>query len=405
MRLSAVLWLMAAPAWADPAPPYPMLLRQSLDRAPALLEQAANERAARGDARQARAWPNPSAGVEVENLGARRTDGDASLRQTTFTLTQPFEIGGKRSARIAAGEAGVAAAAAQGLQSRIDYAAALAIAYASAEAAQQRLTLADEDVGRATADRRAADALVKAGKEANLRLAQAQASLSASTATREGAAADLAEALASLSALAGVRQPYSAVPPALLADARPKPTIGPSIDASPAVAAAQAQRDALAAQVRVARTSAIPDIGLSGGVRRFGGVDDTAFVVGVSASIPLFDRNAGAIAAAKERQNAAEQRLAAARLQADAARNAALIQAGAADARLKAAAESEAAAAEAYRLARIGYDSGKSPLVDLLVMRKALSDAKALTIDARLARVRALAALARADGRLAFGDD
>ncbi len=37
-------------------------------------------------------------------------------------------------------------------------------------------------------------------------------------------------------------------------------------------------------------------------------------------------------------------------------------------------------------------------------MRKALFDAGALSIDARLARVRALAALARADGRIAFGD-
>jgi cobalt-zinc-cadmium efflux system outer membrane protein len=399
-----MLWLLAAPAWADPAPPYSMLLRQSLDRAPTLLEQAANERAARGDARQARAWPNPSAGVEVENLGARKTDGDVSQRQTTFTLTQPFEIGGKRSARIAAGEAGIAAAEAQGRQIRVDYAAALAVAYATAEAAQQRLALANEDVGRAGEDRRAAEALVKAGKEASLRLAQAQASLSAATAAREGAAADLAEALANLSALAGMAQPYSAVTPALLVDARPRPAIGPSLDASPAIAAAQAQRDALAAQVRVARTSSIPDIGLSGGVRRFGGVDDTAFVVGVSASIPLFDRHAGAIAAAKERQSAAEQRLAAARLQADAARNGALIQASAADARLKAAADSEAAATEAYRLARIGYESGKTSLVDLLVMRKALSDARTLTIDARLARVRALAALARADGQLAFGD-
>jgi cobalt-zinc-cadmium efflux system outer membrane protein len=399
-----VLALVAAPAWADPAPPYSVLLHQSLDRAPALLEQAANERAARGEARQAHAWLNPSAGVEVENLGARRTDGDVSQRQTTFTVTQPFEIGGKRSARIAAGEAGIAAAEAQGRQVRVDYAAALAVAYATAEAGAQRLALAEEDVGRATEDRRAAEALVKAGKEASLRLAQAQASLSAAIAAREGAAADLGEALANLSALAGVAQPFSAVAPALLGETEPKPLVGPSADVSPAVVAAQAARDALAAQVRVERARAIPDIGLSGGVRRFGGVDDTAFVVGVSASIPLFDRNAGAIAAARERQIAAEQRLVAARLQADAARNGALIQASAADGRLKAAGDGEAAAAEAYRLARIGYESGKTSLVDLLVIRKILTDARALTIDARLARVRALAALARAEGRLAFGD-
>jgi cobalt-zinc-cadmium efflux system outer membrane protein len=53
-------------------------------------------------------------------------------------------------------------------------------------------------------------------------------------------------------------------------------------------------------------------------------------------------------------------------------------------------------------MGRIGYESGKTPLMELLVVRRALIEARQLTIDARLARVRALAALAQADGRLAF---
>ena len=76
----------------------------------------------------------------------------------------------------------------------------------------------------------------------------------------------------------------------------------------------------------------------------------------------------------------------------------------AAEQRLIAATEGERAASEAYRLGRIGYDSGKTSLMELLAIRRTLSDAKGLTIEARLARVRALAALAQADGRLAFGD-
>jgi outer membrane protein TolC len=59
---------------------------------------------------------------------------------------------------------------------------------------------------------------------------------------------------------------------------------------------------------------------------------------------------------------------------------------------------------EAYRLARIGYDQGKTSLLELLTLRRALLDAKALTIDARLTRISALATLARLDGRIAFGD-
>jgi cobalt-zinc-cadmium efflux system outer membrane protein len=385
-------------ALADPAPPYAELLRRSLGNAPALLEQAANVRAARDEARQARARPNPTAGVEVENLGARKTEDGTSQRQTTFSLTQPFEIGGKRAARVAAGEAEVVAAEARDRQVRVDYAAELAIAYATAEAMQQRLQLAEDDLDRGRQDLRAARALVEAGKEADLRLAQAQASLSAATAAREAASADLTEALGNLAALAGIPEPYSGVSGSLLTGSPPGTTVtvGPTLAESPAVAAVQA--------VRSERTKPIPDIGLSGGVRRFGGANDTAFVVGVSASIPLFDRNRGGIAAAEERRAAADQRLAAARLQASATRRAALAQVAAAEGRLNAARDGELAAAEAYRLGRIGYDAGKTSLTELLVIRRALFDARALAIDARLARVRARAALDRADGRLAFGD-
>jgi len=193
--------------------------------------------------------------------------------------------------------------------------------------------------------------------------------------------------------------------PSLLAqeDAR-APVMGPGEGTSPAVAAAQAERDAIAAQVRVERSKVIPDIALSGGVRRYGGSSETGFVLGVSTTIPLFNQNRGGIAAAQARRDAADQRLAAARLAADAMRSKALAQVGAASARLKAAGEGEAAAGEAYRLARIGYDTGKTALIELLTLRRALLDAKALTIDARLARISALATLARVDGHLAFGD-
>lgn len=380
-------------------------MRRSLERAPILLEQAAKIRAANQDARQARALPNPVAGVEFENVGGSTAPGSSTQPQTTLTLTQPFEIGGKRSARIAAGKAGIATAEAEGRLVQADYAARLAVAYATAEAAQQRLRLAEDDLARTNEDLRAAGALVQAGKEADLRLAQARASVSAAMAIREGTIADLTEALANLSALAGVSEPYTSVVPAFLVNELPSsPVAGPGLDQSPAVALAKAERDAVTAQVRVQQAQPIPGIGLMGGLRRFGGTGDTSLVVGVTASIPIFNRNGGGIAAAKEREIAAEQHLAGVRLEADAARRSALAQLTASQGRLKAAGDGEAAAAEAYRLGRIGYDAGKTSLLELLFLRRALTDAKALMIDARLARISALAALARMDGRIAFGD-
>jgi cobalt-zinc-cadmium efflux system outer membrane protein len=101
---------------------------------------------------------------------------------------------------------------------------------------------------------------------------------------------------------------------------------------------------------------------------------------------------------------AANARLASARLEEETGRRVAASQIAAGDARLKAAIQAEAAAGEAYNLARIGYEGGKSPLIELLNARRAVTEAQSRLLDARLARIRAEAALARLSGRVAFGE-
>ena len=383
----------AMPGSAAEAPPYTALLRQSLAHAPMLREQAANVAAAGADAAQARAWLNPRVDTVYENLGAPQSGG-VSQRQNTYTITQPLEIGGKRSALVAA--------EARERQTRVTYAAELAVAYATAEAMLGRKALAAEDRLRATDDLRAARALVQFGKEAALRAAQAQASVAAAQAAEQAATAEATQALEHLAVLAGSDEPYTTLPTSLLAAAGPAPANTTKPDETPAVLTAQAERDALNAQVQVERKKWIPDVGVSAGLRRYGWTNASGYVVGLSATIPLFDRNDAATTAAVEREAAAEARLDSVRLEAAAARRSALAQAAASEKRLAAAAEGERAATEAYRLGRIGYDAGKTSLIELLATRRALFEAKGLTIDASLARVRALAALAQAEGRLAF---
>lgn len=391
-------------AFGADAPSYGELLRQSLSNAPTLLEQAAQVQAAGGDARQARAWPNPTFSANFENIGAPLNAG-TNERQETYAVTQPFEIGGKRGARIAAGETQLAAAQARERQARVAYAADLAIAYATAEAMQQRMTIAAEDLARAGDDLRAARALVQAGREAELRSVQAAASLAAAQAAAQKAQADAVEALERLSALTGAPAAYSAITTPFLAVAgAPPPVAQAGVDDAPAVVRAAAERDALASQARFEEKKWIPDVGLTAGTRTFAWTNQNAWVLGLTVAIPIFDRNSGAIDAARQRAVAAEARLDAARLEAAANRRSALAQAAASENRLEAAAQGEAAAFEAYRLGRIGYESGKTSLLELLSIRRALAEARFLTIEARLARVRALAALSVADGRIAFGD-
>lgn len=391
----------ASSAHAADAPSYSALLTQALTQAPELAERKADVGAAAADAAQSKAWLNPRLDAVIENLGAP-SNGGQSQRQSTYTLTQPLEILGKRGARIQAGERNVIVAENRARQAQVDFAAELAVAYASAEAALARKALTQEDLARATDDVKAAQAQVQAGKEADLRLAQARASASAAQAARQAADADSIQALENLAALAGSPESFTGLGGSLLSGASAP---AQAVTSEPlAVATARAEREALEAQAQVEQKRWLPEIGLSAGLRRYGWTSDSGYVVGVSASIPLFDRNAQGVIAANHRIEAAEARLTAAKLQAEAARRTAQAQATAADQRLSAAIEGERAASEAYRLGRIGYDSGKTSLMELLVIRRALSEAKALTIDAQLARVRALAALAQADGRLAFGE-
>jgi cobalt-zinc-cadmium efflux system outer membrane protein len=393
-----------APVEAAIAPPYPALLAQAQTSAPRLIESNANVGIAQGDAQQAASRPNPVLGLQVENIGVDDAGG-VSQRESTLAVSQALELGGKRRARIAAGGAEVTAAEARQSLAAVDFAYDLAITYAAAEAAQMRVDVLVGDLGRARDDVRAARALVTAGREADLRAVQAQAAAAAAEADVQGAKADLSEALTQLSILAGAPEIYAGVTPSLMSRADRLMTPDLASGVSPTLQVAEAEREAAARRVTVERSRATPDLTFSVGARQFAGHGDTGFVAGLSAPLPLFDRNRGSVAAANARLNAANARLNGARLESEGSRRAAAAQANALQARLSSAIQSEAAANEAYGLARLGYEGGKTPLAEVLNARRALTEAQGRQLDARLARLRAEAALARLLGRTPFGED
>jgi outer membrane protein, heavy metal efflux system len=406
--LLCLLWMLVTQcihlAVAEEAPNYSDLLRQALVQAPVLVEQAANIRAVSADARQAEVFLNPNINGMTENRNAAARDNQP--RQDTLMITQPFEIGGKRAARIEARKRDVTVAEARENQIRVNYAAELATAYANAEAMRTRVQITGDDYTRAREDLKAVTALVNAGREARLRLSQAQANAAAALAAEQSAQAYFTEALERLSAISGARESFTSVPDDLINKA-----IVTKVDRSqtgdeitPAIASAQTEKEALEAQVQFEEKRWLPTVGVSAGVRRFESSHDNAFVFAISSDIPVFDQNKGGIAAARERVLAADARLDAARLMAGANRRSALSHVIASEKRMDAASQGEAAASEAYRLGKIGYETGKTSLMELLLIRKSLTDARLLTVDARYSLVKALAILAATEGRIAFGD-
>ena len=282
----------AGRAVAEPAPAFVELLRQSRDTAPRLAEAAANVRQAEGLARQAAARPNPTASVEMEDFNGSGSFRGTNQAQTTFSIGQSLELGGKRGARVAAGRAGLEAARARLVQSRADFAFALADAYGQAEATERRVELAQEGLSLAEGALQVSRALVEAGKEAELRSLQAQAAVTSARAAVNAARAERTGAFARLTALSGSAASFTSLSRSLLTVNTITPPRDIDVLATPAVVAAEAEREAAARRVRVERTRAMPDVTVSGGVRRYNGDDSTAFVAGVSVPIPVFDRTA-----------------------------------------------------------------------------------------------------------------
>jgi cobalt-zinc-cadmium efflux system outer membrane protein len=396
--------LVVGPALADPAPPFLELMRQA-QTAPTLAESRAEVDQAEGVARQAAARPNPTLSLGAENFAGSNPYAGFRGAETTLSVEQPLELGGKRAARIASGRAGVDAARARLTQSAAEFGFNLASAYAEAEAAELRVNLARETLAVAQDDARVATALVKAGKEADLRAVQANAAVMAARAAVEAARSARETAFGRLSALAGASMPITSIPVGLLAHADRQEVL-PRADplASPTYLAAQAARVAAARQVQAERARVTPDVTVSLGVRRLAIEGATALVGGVSMPFPIFDRNGGAISAARAELTGAEARLEAARLNAEAESRSAVVRGQAAMARIAAAREGEAAAQEAARLARIGYEGGKLSLSELLNARRALAEARSQTLEARLERLGAEAAVARLQGVAPFGD-
>jgi cobalt-zinc-cadmium efflux system outer membrane protein len=407
----AALALAVAPARAAPAPTFGAMLAEAQQRAPLIAQSQAEIARAEGLARQAGARPNPVFAVGVENFAGSAPYGRFATAETTASLELPLELGGKRSARMAAGRAGVAAARAQFAVAGSDYAFTLAQTYADAEADGVRLMLATDALTLAEDDMRVATALVRAGKEAELREVQARTAVQTARAARDAARAAQATSLAELTAMTGAPIPFTSVPPSLLPHAEEdEPLPQPDPLASPAYRAALSARDAAALRVEVQRRNATPDLTASFGVRRLNGQgqiagqDATAAVAGLSIPLPFFDRNRGNIDAARAELTAAEAGLSIARFDAEAGARSGLARAQAAFSRIAAARDAERTAEEAYRLSRIGYEGGKLALIEVLNARRALTEARTSAVDARLERLSAEAALARLAGTTPFGD-
>jgi len=372
-------------------------LAQAAEQSPRIAAARAKADAAEARARQAGASPNPELNLEVENFAGTGVFQGLRSTETTLAVSQRFELGGKRSARVAVASAERDTAFLAYRAAEADLARDIRIAHAELRAAEDRAVLARDNVTQARELVRTAKVLVDAGRDPPLRQLRAEAVLAEAQAEEARAFGELLAARRLLADLIGSDDPElsaevandEAAPGAL-------PPETPSLDEQ----LAAAERDAAQARIRLARAESVPDVTASGGVRRFGDGRETAFIAGFSMPLPIRNRNRGGIEAAQADSLASEASLKLAGIDARRAQHDARMLLGAAEARVDAlSGPALAQAEEAVRLARIGYSAGKFGLLELLDAQAALTTAKLALIEARLDRARALAALIRAQTR------
>lgn len=366
----------------------PLTLQDAISRAveadPGLRAAGAGVDAARGGLRQARARPNPELSAEVENF-----NGQGELRgfdgaETTFSLSQEVELGGRRSARVQLANRELHGAELERTIRGLDLIRETQIAYFDALAAEELVAIARERLETAQAlsasvSRRVAAARdpLMAGARAEAGLAEARIALTRAQAEAATARANLASLLGGDTGFTLIAADFSA--PRTIEHAHNTPT-----DAAPDLARLTAERDRANAATRVERSLAWQNPTVSFGYRQFAADNDEgALVAGFSVPLGIFDRNQGSVSRARADQRRAEFDLEAGRrtLQREFS---ALQRTIAADAAAVAATEDEVIpqAERALELAQDGYNRGAFSYLDVLEAQRALSDARQSRVDA-----------------------
>ena len=260
----------------------PVSLADALTRASAqnLNRPAAQARvdAAEAAARQAGVRPNPTVGLDVENLGWGDDRQNVYTTEATLYYEQTLERSAKREARVAAARAEAPIAQLRGQAKALDVLAQVqqlwveaAAAEASLAVAHERLDLA-ERLQRETARRvSAARDPLFAGERARTGVLQAQTALAHAEATVVAARAGLAAYLG----LADVEVDPSALNVADgVAAAAPPEAAVQTVD----LALLEAERDAAQARIRREETRALQDPSVRTGLRYFQWGGDVALM-------------------------------------------------------------------------------------------------------------------------------
>lgn len=351
-------------------------LARALRDSPELRVYPYTLRAAEAEKLQAGLRPNPELGATLENFAGSGDVRGARALETTLSLSQLIELGGKRARRI---EAAAAALGGSGIAyeiARLDVLAETTRRYVDVAQAQAEVQLAKQSVELANQTATAVERRIRAGAASTAERNRATVARLRAELDVQRAQGELDARRVALGAMWGrVAPDFTAVAGDLetlprLADFA---TFADRLQSSPVFARFAQERRLREAELRLAQAEATPDLTLGLGVRRLnpGAEDPTSgadygLVASLNLPLPVFNRNQGNIAAAQARVGAG-----------DAEREAALLRSrvvlyglyqAAVQARRQAEAlsgDALAQARQALALIRRGFANGRFSLLEL----------------------------------------
>ncbi|MGH8731970.1 MAG: TolC family protein, partial [Burkholderiales bacterium] len=311
----------AAPGKPLTEPAGVLTLREALALAltenPALAPFAWQARANEARILQAGLRLNPELGLLVEDIGA--TGSGASEAQTTLQLSQVIELGGKRSARMEAASQARGLTKSEYEVKRVEVLGDVTQRFIQVVADQHALDLALTNRQLAEETLRTVRERVKAGKGSALEERKAQVAVARGELLVEGSRHELSASRKKLAASWRSAQPVFERAEADLFARKPVPPFAGlmhRISQSPEIARWVSETKLREAEIKLADARRVPNVAVSGGIRRLEGPDEQVFVLGLSMPLQIFDRYQGGAAEARAllgrteaEQKAAEIRL------------------------------------------------------------------------------------------------
>jgi cobalt-zinc-cadmium efflux system outer membrane protein len=250
--------------------------------------------------RQASATPNPEFGIDLSNVLGSGAYQSLNAAETSVTLSQTIELGGKPTARLNAAERARDVLNTDLEIAKLDVTLATVREFLEVLALQTKLDIA---VRRAAEVARLLPGIARrmtAGGASQSDIDRAEVSVQLARLSVAALDSQTIRAKSALAMRIG-RDPVDLHVQGKLAPPVPAPPLSrlqEKLNGSPRLlrfATLGAQRQA---ELDDQAARAVPDLSIEGGARHFAVSDDTAMIIGVRIPIPIYDSNAGNIEAA-----------------------------------------------------------------------------------------------------------